>query len=321
MASKRLKKKHAKQAQVKTLKQAGYTNKEIKRMQSSTRQKEVKRIERNVKVKTDRQNRRNQLLQNNIPLSIITHQRIDSKKVETWDKSTFSEYRRMGEKLDKLKAAGYKVTKIPKTHLKYGWEKLRDKYPKITLPENAKKRIEKKRERETLSDNQTITAKEYLYVGFAEEVDGFYHGDLSHLSADWLSELIHDYYNEIKDTPDGSKSFRGVFIVKMGTKSEMDEYANTFYSRGYSFTPKHIKFDAKTYSKITVSNQWSRYDFLSLVYSCITQTSNEYAVNLLVDFKRYCVRNNLPFLADIDFVPDKHIAKFKKKRQPKKKRK
>ena len=140
MASKRIKKKHAKQAQIKTLKQAGYTNKEIKRMQSSTRQKEVKRIDRNVKAKTVRQNRRDQLLQNNIPLSIITRERLDYKAVEKWDKKKISKYRRRGEKLDVLKAAGYKSTKIPVSHLDLGWERFRDKYPKIALPDRTKQK-------------------------------------------------------------------------------------------------------------------------------------------------------------------------------------
>lgn len=297
MASKRIKKKHAKQAQVKTLKQAGYTNKEIKRMQSSTRQKEVKRIDRNVKVKTDRQNRRNELLQNNIPLSIITRERLDYKQFNFTDKKALADYRRRGEKLDALKAAGYRVKDITNSDLRKSWANLLKKFPKIEVPYAQQKRI---RKTEVKNIDRVYEAKEYLYIGFADIVDGWHSQNLSMLPIGDVKSLIMDRVREAQMNEDDSGSFRGVFQIAMGSREEMEHRARVYYKRGYDMTPAHLKLVENQFSKITVSNKWTEWDFIEMTYNCISQMRNQDVPQFVNNLKRYCKRNNLPFMDDLE---------------------
>lgn len=297
MASKRIKKKHAKQAQAKTLKQAGYSNKEIKRMQTSTRKKEIKRIDRNIKAKTVRHDRRDQLLANNIPLDIITRERLDYKAIDFTDKKALADYRRRGEKLAALKAAGYKGKEITQTDLRKSWAKLSNKFPKIEVPYTQQKRI---RTSEVRNINKVYEAREYLYIGFADIVDGWHFQNLSMLPITDLKSLIMDRVREARLNEDDSGSFRGVFQIAMGSKDDMEHRARVYYKRGYDMTPAHLKLVENQFSKITVSNKWSEWDFLEMTYNCISQMRNADVDQFVRMLKRYCQRNSLPFMDDLE---------------------
>ncbi len=296
-SNKRIQAKTAKKKQTETLKRGGYTEKQTRRMDTTTRRKETKRITRNEKQKSIRIARREELLKNNIPLSIITRERLDYKAINFDDKKQLSKWRRQGENLDALKAAGYKLKDIPKSHYNYGWEKLQKTYPKIDVPYTAQKRIRKKQEKDI---HFVYEAKEYLYIGFADIVDGWHHQNLSVLPIEDLKALIMDRVREAAINEDDSSSFRGVFNIAMGSKETMEHHARVFYKRGYDMNPAHLKMVENQFSKVTVSNKWSEWDFLEMAYTCITQMRNNDVSGFMQNLKRYCKRNNLPFMDDLE---------------------
>lgn len=297
MANKRIKNKQQKKQQTQTLKRGGYTEKEVKRLDTTTRKTEVKRITKNEKAKALRHERREQLLKNNIPLSIITRERLDYKAIDFDNKKQLSRWRRQGENLDALKAAGYKLKDVPKSHLNYGWGKLQENYPKIDVPYQQQKRIRKTEVRDI---NKVYTANEYLYIGFADVVDGWHSQNLSVLPINDLKTLIMDRVREARMNEDDSSSFRGVFHIAMGSKESMEHRAQVYYKRGYDMTPAHMKLVESQFSKVTVSNKWSEWDFLSMTYTCITQMKNDDVGHFVTQLKRYCKRNKLPFMDDLE---------------------
>lgn len=297
MAKKRIQKKQQKKQQTATLKRGGYSDKEVRRLDTATRQKEEKRISRNEKTKALRHAKREQLLQANIPLSIITRERLDYKAINFDDKKQLSKWRRKGQNLDALKAAGYKLKNIPEKDLTLSWAKLAAKYEKIEVPYTQQKRIRKTEVRDI---NKVYTAKEHLYIGFADIVDGWHSQNLSILPINDLKALIMDRVREARINEDGSDSFRGVFNIAMGSQNDMEHRARVFYKRGYDMTPKHLKLTENQYSKITVSNKWSEWDFLEMTYSCITQMRNADVESFMKNLKRYCRRNALPFMDDLE---------------------
>lgn len=301
MASKRIKKKRQKQAQQSKLIQAGYTQKEIKNLPIQTREKEIKRIDRNERAKELRNNKRTELLNSGVPLSIITRNRLDYKAIDFTDKKQLSEWRRKGEKLDAIRATGYKG-KITDTQLRKSWNSLADEFSGLSIPE---KQIKRQNARTPENDTLRLSGKTYLYIGVAEIKDGFRVDDLSNLSTNDIKDLVESRLREAQAAPDDSGSFSAAFKFSSGSKSDMEHRAKVMYKRGYDMNPQHLKMESNQYQKITVSNKWNKREFFEMFYTCISQMRNDDALAFNDHLKRYCQTNNFPFMDDMPFRRNK----------------
>ena len=176
MASNRIKKKWQKQAQNAKLAKAGYTEKEIKKLPTSVSEKELKRINKNERAQKLRNDRRSRLLNEGIPLSFITRNRLDYKAVDFDNKKQLAEWRRKGQKLDAIRATGYRG-KVTDAQLKKSWSNLQAEFVGIDIPEKMKP---------SRNPDIPLVGRSYLYVGVAEVKDGFLVPDLDMLSIDQI---------------------------------------------------------------------------------------------------------------------------------------
>lgn len=295
MASKRIKKKWQKQAQNAKLAKTGYTEKEIKKLPTSVREKELKRINKNERAQQLRSDRRARLLNEGIPLSIITRNRLDYKAVDFDNKKQLAEWRRKGQKLNAIRATGYRG-KVTDAQLKKSWSNLQAEFAGIDIPEKMKS---------SRNTDIPLVGRSYLYVGVAEVKDGFLVPDLDMLSIDQIKTFCKEAVNDAKMLPDDSGTFSAAFQFATGTKSDMEYRAKVMYKRGYNMNPAHLKMDAGQYQKLTVSNKWSEREFFKMFYSCVTQMKNSDVVLFNNHLKRYCNSNNFPFMDDFQFINTK----------------
>ena len=292
--NKRVKRKQTKKKQTQTLKKQ-YSEKEIKQLYPSERAKEEKRINRNEARKQSRAETKAFFLSQGIPEKLINREKLYNKKVTSYSAADILKIKKQAE----LEKAGIKYSK---KDLSLGWVKLSEKYPSLSIPEQAQKQKQKRAKKEApkIADNFTFTVKEYLYVGAAEIRGGFRPIRLSDKTVGEIEALINDRINEARNNPDDSNSLYCVYQTYSGTKSNMEHVADVYYKRGYDLTANHVKLDNNQYNKLTVSNKWNKHSFLELVYNCTAQMKNEDVSPFIKEMKRYCERNNLPFMEEIN---------------------
>lgn len=287
MPSKRLKKKRAKQHREQLLTRAGYTRKEQKTTDPAILEKEYKREVRNEKERTRRQTNRKNLLKNGVPLSIITAERLDNKSFAKLTQKQLADYRLKGKKLEFLKENGIPYAKAKKD-LSKSWEKLSEKYG-LENPVGFNSR-------------KTYHGDTYLYVGFAQKVDGFNRENMSDWTDDELIDRIKERYEEAITTPDDSGSFCGVFSVFVGSKQDAEQIAEDYFDRGYKFSPgrRVFKFDTDSYSKVTLRSDFSQRRFHELIYTCISQMRNDRVADFMSNMKIFCDENDYPFYENLN---------------------
>lgn len=287
MANQRIKKKQAKQEQTKVL-STKYSPKEIKRLDVATRQAEEKRIKRNIERKESRNRTRQYFLDLGFNPSFINKYKLFNKKVESYTpdeikklKKRAADERRQAEKKSVLDKAG--ISDYTLSDLRLSWNKLAEKFPGIELP-----------------DNFVYTAGEYLYIGAAEIQRGFHREDLSGFTTAEVVEHINDRIREAADNEGGSGDMYCEFKYETGSYDKCMYVAQAMYQRGYNFNPKHMKLSPKQYMKVTVSNKWSKREFLELIYNVINQMHNREVKHFISDMRIYCSDNGLPFMNEIN---------------------
>lgn len=298
MASKRLKKKRQKQAQQTKLQQAGYSPKQIKTLSAADRESEYKRIVKNERAKDIKYDRRDQLLNAGIPLSIITRSRLDTKAIDFSNKKQLSEWRRKGEKLEAIRSSGYRG-KVSETQLRKSWQNLAAEFDGLRIPDEQ---IKRQNSRTPVNDTVRLSGKKYLYVGVCEIKDGFIISNVGMLSTSDLYGFVLECIEKAINHPDGSPSFSAVFAWAMGSKSDMEYRAQVYYKRGYDLTPQMMKLSTDQYQKITVSNKWSYREFLELMYCCMTHMKNSDVLDFSEFLRNYCSVNNFPFMDSFPYV-------------------
>lgn len=280
------------------LSQKGYTQKDLKNLSTKEAKKKAGAYKAAEKRKADRERRTKQLTEAGIPKNIIQRDKLYTKQFENLSPKQLAEIKRKALKEQALENLG---VPYKKTDLRLGWDKLAAKYPGLETPDGHKTRgISGNKKRPPVNTNIKFTADRYLYVGFAETVHGLYREDLRNVTDDRLIELINDRLHECKLDVDGSAGMQGVFTIDMGGKSVMEHKAAQMYKRGYDMNPKHLKLDQRRYSKVTVSNVWTKRDFLELLHIVTHQTTNHMAIAGAQELKRYCEVCNLPFMDEID---------------------
>lgn len=302
--SKRLKKKQQTRQQKEIL-SAKYSPKEIKNLGAQTRKKEAKRVARNEKRKADRAESKQFLLNQGLDPKFISKNRLYDRQVKAFDSRELLRLK----KQNSLEKAGvnYKVN-----DLNLGWVKLQEKYPNISIPENAWKNISK--------TTRFQEQKYWLYVGAAAAGnDGFEMTDFGSFSITDFETHINMIVNHAKKHPDGSGRMHCVYKVYIrSAKEPLEKAANTFYERGYSLNDEFLKLDNKSYDCITLSNKWNKREFLNMTLSCLSQMLNYDVGGFIDDMKRYCRLNNVDWMKNIESI-EKPTEKRKYKKRKRKK--
>lgn len=294
MANKRIKKKQESQHVAQLFEKAGYTKKEVKRMDTTTRKKEEKRLIKNERERNRVAKNRKALQKDGIPLSIIKAERLDRKSYSSITDKQKSEFRRRGEKAAELDRLGIRYKK---SDLKLGWGKLIDKYgPQVTPPPAHKTRgTEGNKKKHAIR----LTGSTYLYIGAAEVQAGFSAVDFTGITDRELIDMIKRRKEDAKADPSGSADLYCVFQVYSGSRSDCEEIANFYYQRGYNISPDHIKTNPGRYSRITISNSFSQREFHEMVYTCISQMKNEDVPIFMNEMKHFCDKNGFPFMKNL----------------------
>ena len=284
--SKRLKKKQQTRQQKQIL-SAKYSPKEIKNLGAQTRKKEAKRIARNEKRKADRAESKQFLINQGLDPKFISKNRLYDRQVKAFDSRELLRLK----KQNSLEKAGinYKVN-----DLNLGWVKLQEKYPNISIPENAWKNMPKTTRFQEL--------KYWLYVGAAAAGnDGFEPTDFGSFSITDFETHINMIIQHAAKHPDGSGRMHCVYQVFIRSEeAPLKRAAQSFYNRGYSLDNEFIKLDNKSYSSITLSNKWNKREFLNLILSCLSQMKNADVSGFMDNMRRYCNLNGLDWLKNID---------------------
>lgn len=298
MANKRIKKKQESQHVAQLFEQAGYTKKEVKRMDTTTRKKEEKRLTKNERERQRVARNRKALEKDGIPLIIIKKERLDRKSYKDLTTKQKSELRRRGEKMAELERLGIKYTK---SDLKLGWEKLIDKYgSQVTPPPTHKTRGTTDNKKKTAFNPAIrLTGSTYLYIGAAEVQAGFSALDFTGITDRELIDMINRRKEDAKADPSGSADLYCVFQVYSGGRSDCEEIANFYYQRGYNISPDHIKTNPGRYNRITISNSFSQREFHEMVYTCISQMKNEDVPIFMNEMEHFCDKNGFPFMINL----------------------
>lgn len=298
MANKRLKKKKQTQHVTQLFEKAGYSKKEIKRMDAATRKKEEKRLTKNERERQRVDRNRKALEKDGIPLTIIKKERLDRKSYKDLTAKQKSELRRRGEKMAELERLGIKYSK---SDLKLGWDKLIDKYgPQVTPPPGHKTRgTTGNKKKPEFNPAIILTGDTYLYIGAAEVQGGFSAVDFTETSDSDLIDMINRLVRDAKADPSGSGDLYCVFQVYTGSRSDCEEIANFYYQRGYNISSDHIKTNPGRYSRITISNSFSQREFHEMVYTCISQMKNEDVPVFMNEMEHFCDKNGFPFMKNL----------------------
>lgn len=292
MAKRKSNKRVQKKQQTKQQKQvlsAKYSPKEIKKLGSQTRAKETKRITRNEKRKADRAASREFLLEQGLDQKFISRYKLYDKQAKSYDSREILKLK----KQNALENAGVKFTQAD---LKLGWVKLQEKYPDLIIPDKAWKHPPKKSKKSAQSG-----FKYWLYVGAAAAGnDGFEPMDFSGFSIADYETHINEIVSFAAAHPDGSGRMHCVFKVLIRDNPEpLQRAAEVFYNRGYNLSGENMKLDNKSYSSLTISNKWTKAEFLRLVLSCISQMKNADVSDFMDSMRKYCRLNGVNWLKNI----------------------
>lgn len=251
-------------------------------------EKAVKAVIKNEKERQRRQRNREQLRKNGISDSIIAKHRLNTKNFDKYTKKELQKFKRESrtleretEKAEALKRAG--VKNIKKTDLRKSWDKLAHKYG-VEIPGTAKR-------------PKVPEGKSWLYVGYADTTgNGFDPNIFRGYTEEELDSELDDLYEYAVNHPDDSTHFSGVFYIDYGTKETMEKRAQVNFSRGYNFSKQYTKLDEKSYMKLTVSNKWTRLEFLRLVATCFAHMKNSDILHYYDVFRAYCQENEFEYL-------------------------
>lgn len=290
----RKKKKQIAKQQLQFLQQSQKVNdKELSKLTFREREKEVKRIYRNIQRQENRQKTKDFFLKAGLDERFINKNRLSDKKIESYSKADIAKLKRQNksfllieEKRKFLQDAGIK--NFNENDLKrMSLEKLRQKYLSNSIVTDDSR------------TNKIYEAKEYLYIGVAELLGGFEVPDYYNFTIREIEEHINAHIYEAINIPDGSDRLTAVFKVFYGSKEDCETVANIFYNRGYNLSTHAMKLNSDSFQKLTISNQWYKHNFLSMILACITQMANEHVPPFIQDLRRYCKRNDLPFMDNI----------------------
>lgn len=285
----RIRKKHQKRDDIRYI-ESRKPQIETRNLSSKELTKERKRIERNEARKQSRAESKAFLIENGLSTSFINRHKLNNKKASSFSKADLN-------RLHKIQAVENAGGEWKESYAKMGWEtKLSEKFPNIIIPEQYQN-----------SAHKIYRAKDYLYVGTAPVNGEFRPQDYRALSVTELEAQINDRINEAHDNPTGSSHLYSVFRLDKGTKDDCQESARTMYKRGYSMNPRRMKLDSRSYSKVTVSNIWTKHEFLSMALNMINQMQNEVVGENITYLRTYCKQNNLPFMNNISHKLDKKV--------------
>lgn len=289
MAKRKPNKRIQKKEQTKKQKQvlsAKYSPKEIKQLGSQTRAKETKRITRNEKRKADRAASREFLIEQGLDSKFISKHKLYDKQSKSYDSRELLKLK----KQNVLENAGITFTQ---SDLKLGWVKLQEKYPNIIIPDNAWKHPQK---------TAQSGFKYWLYVGAAAAGnDGFEPMDFDGFSISDYETHINMIVDYAAAHPDGSGRMHCVYQVRIRNEKEpLQRAAEIFYNRGYNLSGEEMKLDNKSYSSLTISNQWTKQEFLRLILSCISQMKNADVKDFMDNMRKYCRLNGVDWLKNIN---------------------
>lgn len=170
----------------------------------------------------------------------------------------------------------------------------------VWRPLSDKKIGELIKSREDKSSPIKFSSDTWLYIGFADVTNGFMVEDLTNVTDNELKELINYLRAYAKDNPDDSSGFKGAFVAKFGSESEMRAMASYYYSKGYDLRPEVLKLSEYSFSKITLSNTFTQRDFWEMIYQCISQMKNEDVTGFFTILNRYCERAGFPFMKNLN---------------------
>lgn len=276
--SKRLRKKRKDEQTRRTLAKK-YTPKEQKRLSRSEREskaqeiraaeiKEAKRLAANEARRQNRAESKQALLKLGLSEKFINKHHLHNRKFSNYSSTDLRNF----AKGNALENAGY--TQYTKSDLRLSWQRLADKYPGISTP-----------------DKTLLTLDQAIYVGVAEVQGGFYPEDTSGMSVEELEHLIQNRWDEATESPDDSSGGFCSFMLKTGSLDDMEYQSETYYHRQ--------AWEDHGYYKVTVSNRWSRHEFLSMAYNVVNHTKNEEVAPTLLRFKQYCHRNGVNWMDNI----------------------
>ena len=296
--NKRIRKKQEKQHVKKLFSQAGYTEKEVKRMDPTTRQKEAKRLAKNERERNRVARNRKALQTDGIPLTIIKAERLDRKSYSSITEKQKGELRRRGEKAAELDRLGIKYKK---SDLKLGWERLHEKYGyEVTPPAGHRTRgTTGNKKKPGFNPMVRLTGRTYLYIGAAEVVAGFAAVDFTGVDDARLIDLIQKRVKDAAAEPDGSDDLYCVFKVHVGSRSDCEAMADFYYQRGYNMSADHIKTNPNRYSRICISNSFSQREFFEMIYTCISQMKNDDVPLFMDNMREFCDKNGFPFMKNL----------------------
>lgn len=251
-------------------------------------EKAVKAVIKNEKERQRRQRNREQLQKIGVSDSIIAKHRLNTKNFDKYTKKELQKFKRESrtleretEKAEALKRAG--VKNIKKTDLRKSWDKLAHKYG-VEIPGTVKR-------------PKVPEGKSWLYVGYADTTgNGFDATIFNGYTVEELEQEIEDMYEGAALHPDNSVNFAGVFFIDYGPKEVMEKRAEVNFSRGYNFSKQYTKLDEKSYMKLTVSNKWTRLEFLRLVATCFAHMKNSDILHFYDVFLGYCEENGFDYM-------------------------
>ena len=226
-------------------------NKVIEKItKGDTLEKATSRVIKNEQQRKRRQKNKNNFLDYGIDEKFISQYDLTNKNIKKMDKSFLKKLKKKSTALKlerkKEKALKDKGISFKKSDLRKSWEKLRQ--------EN------------NLDDTDTFySLRYYLYVGFSDVLGlGFDPHVFDNFSVITLEKSIREFILEAILFPDNSDDFVGVWVYDYGYKSDMEYKAKVYSERGYNFSRGFIKLDGRNYRKLTVSNSWSKKEFLKM---------------------------------------------------------
>lgn len=239
------------------------------------------------------QSYKNLAISQGIPATIITNKDVASKekteafiaaykKQQQTEKRRLQNQRRYADKVNRLIDAGFPRAEAEKI---------------VGSPSHQINEEKLKNYLHVVDENTVIEFNQAIYVGFADIMgDGFY---MENQNADESYNDIAIRVEEALYNIDNSDGFRAEFYIDFGPPSVMEDKAWAMYERSMKFALKHAHFDGKQYHKITVSNKWSKREFLNMVNSCVQMMANRDVIHFVQNAKNYLSTQNVDWLAGI----------------------
>lgn len=251
--------------------------------------KAAKQVIKNEKERQRRQRNRAALKENGLSDTIISKYRLDTKNYDKYEKTDLQKYRRQSrerERMDAKKAAIEKTGAKPKkSDLRKSWAKLEKEF-KLENPTKPKP---------TPKKEEWDIVREHLYIGLADNGSPFDSSEFDGYSIEELEEEIEQYLDYANSFPDDSAMWAGSWFVDYGSRATMDKRAEVMYDRGYSLNKDYMKLDQNSYNKLTVSNKWSKREFLKMTATIYSHMKSSDILHTHKKLKNYLARNGLDY--------------------------